>query len=200
LKIGDEVFGIFDAHGVANEGFGNPGGFALFRRGLDMAGCGGRTGDGFDGAEICGEMGVAQARKKGFHCAESACDGEAEHAAKAAHLFAGERVIFMRLQPRIENLGDVGMGFEEVRNLERALILALDAKVQSLHAAQKEIRGHGIEAGPSDLAEVINLRNQIRIAAHDAAQRVGVATEKFCGAVKHKISAEFQWLLIDGSR
>jgi len=59
LKVGDEVGGVFDADGVADEGFGDAGGGAFGRRGFYVAGGGGRSGDGFNGAEIGGEVGIA---------------------------------------------------------------------------------------------------------------------------------------------
>ena len=52
---------------------------------------------------------------------------KAEDTAKPAHLFDRNRVIDIRFQPRVKDLGHQRVRLQETRNLERTLILLADA-------------------------------------------------------------------------
>src|ERR1700723_794549 len=103
-QIGYQVFWVFDPNRVSDEGLGDAARCAFLLAGLNMA-CSGRwTDDGLNGTEVRGQMCVTQSRKERFHGIEAAFDGKAQNSSETTHLLACNVMMFMGLQPRIENL------------------------------------------------------------------------------------------------
>ena len=59
---------------------------------------------------------------------------------------------------------------------------------------------HGVERRAGDLAVVIHLPDQLRVAAEHAPQRVGVTAQELGRAVDDEVGAERQRVLVDGRR
>ena len=161
MQIGDQVFRVFNANRVTDQGFGDTAGLALLGRGLYVAGGGGRAGDGFDRSEVGGEMGVAQAGKQFLDRRETALQNETEDATIPAHLAARDVMIFVRLQAGIKHGCDLRLRLQETGDLERALVLLANAEVQGLHSAQQQVGGHGVEASSRNFAEMVNAAHQV---------------------------------------
>src|ERR1700722_9975382 len=102
-QIGYQVFWVFDPNRVSDESLGDAARCAFFLAGLDMA-CRGRwTDDGLNRTEVRGQMCVTQTRKERLHGTEATFDGKAQNSSETTHLLASNVMMFMGLQPRIEN-------------------------------------------------------------------------------------------------
>ena len=163
-----------------------------------MAGGGGRPGDGLDRAEVGGAMRVAQPRQHALDRLEAAVEHEAEHAAEAAHLPPGHVVMRMCRQPGVVNGRHRGLGLQPGAILSALSFCWRTRRCSVFMPADQQVGRHRIERRAGDLAVVIDLPDQPRIAADDAAQRIGVAAQKLGGAVQHQVHAQLERVLVDG--
>ncbi len=137
-QIGNEIFRVFDPHRVTDEPLGNPQGLALLGSELYVTRRGGRAGYCLHRDQVRGQVRVLEPRQETSNAFELSLQLEAEDAAEAIHLAPRELMVRTRLEPRIVDLIDGGMFFEEAGDLEGAGVLLADAEMQSLPLAGLE--------------------------------------------------------------
>src|SRR5439155_18119210 len=120
------------------------------------------------------------------------------HPTKAAHLLTCDVVMSMRFQSGIKDGGHRGLSLQPARNAQRTLVLLAYSQVQGLHSAQEHVSSHGVERGTRNLTKVIDLANEVRVAANDPSQCIGMPAEELGRTVKHQVRSERERVLVDG--
>src|SRR5207253_149664 len=86
--------------------------------------------DGFNGAEVRGQMRVTQSRQEFAYGVEPALEHKAQDPAKAAHLFARDAMLRVAWQSRVKHATDLRLLFQKPGNLQGAFVLLADSQVQ----------------------------------------------------------------------
>ena len=176
---------------------GNAGRRALLGGAFDVARHGRRTDHGLDAAEIGRKVRELELGQEDLDGVEAAADAEAQHAAEAAHLPRGNVVVRVGGKSGVIDVLDRRMPGQPSGDREGALVLARDAQAQGLHSAQQTVGIPGRERRAVDLTEVVEPLHQFAAPAGGAAERIGVAAEKFGRAVQYDVRAQAQRILID---
>eukprot|EP00976_Prorocentrum_cordatum_P092077 1188782-Prorocentrum_minimum.AAC.1 len=77
--------------------------------------------------------------------------------AVARHLRLGDVVLGVALEARVVHFGDLGVRLQAPGQLEGGIVLALDAQLQRLHAAQHQVRRVRINHPPKHPVELAHL-------------------------------------------
>src|SRR5215217_8796715 len=80
---------------------------------------------------------------------------EAQHPTEAPHLFLSELVLRVGLKAWVEDSFYIWVSFQEARHLHSVLVVARDAQLEGLQAAEQQVGGEGVERRAVDLAVVV---------------------------------------------
>src|SRR5215471_8666989 len=137
-EIGDEVGLVLDADGEADEAVADAERRARFRRYRSVRHDRRMLDQALDAAEALGQREDLAALEEAARVVEAALEDRRHHAAEAAHLPLGQRMLRMARKARIVDAGDLGMLLQPRRDRGSILAMALHAQPQRLHAAQGE--------------------------------------------------------------
>src|SRR5206468_7823461 len=94
--------------------------------------------EAFDPAEAFREREQAAAFQKALGSGQIGLERDGHHAAEGAHLSSRQRVLRMRIEPRIMHAPDFRLALEPLRELERISAMPLHAQRERLETAQRE--------------------------------------------------------------
>jgi hypothetical protein len=134
VEVGEDILDVLDADGVADQVVGDAQLTAFVRVGRGKDGL--LADDALHAAEGRPHVGEAKAIDELAGFLQAASDIEADDAAEAAHLAAGDGVIRMAGEPGVVDASDRRMSLEMLGNALGALVLAPDAEIKGLEPAQ----------------------------------------------------------------
>src|SRR5215216_2713527 len=143
-QVRDQIVGVLYASRVPHERLGDAHRRALLGAGLDVARGGGRPNSGLDGPEVRRPVCELQARQERLDSLVPAYEREAKHPAETLHLPLGEFVLRVRLKAWVEDSFYHRVPFQEARDLHGVLVVARDAQLKGLQAADEQVGGEGV--------------------------------------------------------
>mmetsp|Transcript_18008 Transcript_18008/g.30276 ORF Transcript_18008/g.30276 Transcript_18008/m.30276 type:complete len:343 (-) Transcript_18008:141-1169(-) len=103
----------------------------------------------------------------------------------------------MALQPGVVHLGDLRVRLEAAGEVERVLVLAHDAQLEGLHAAEHEVGRVRVDHSPQHPVELAHLVHVLLLPDQRPGKHVVVARDVFGGAVQHEVRAEVERAHVD---
>src|SRR5215210_852333 len=196
VEVRDEVVRVLYAGRVPHERLGDAHLLALLGARLDVARGRGGSHSGLDGPEVGRAVRELEARQKLPYRVVPPHEREAQHPAEATHLPAGELVLGVGLEARVEDTFYRRVRLQKACQLQGVLVVAAYPQLEGLKAAEQQVGGEGIEGGAVDLAVVVHPPHELSRAADDPAQGVRMTPEVLGGAVEHKIRPEGERALV----
>src|SRR6267143_1058803 len=200
VKVGDDVFDVFDADGEAHQAFGDAYAVLNFLGHGSVSHHRGKRNQRFDATEAFGEraeLDVIEEAPRGFQGTYV----EGEHGARALLLAAGYFVLGMRGQAGVEDLLNFGMRVEMARHGDAVGVVLEHANGQSLDAARNEEAIHGREARAGGALNEIDLfRVFVTREHHCSARGIAVAVQVFRHGMNHDVRAQFDGALQIGTQ
>ena len=121
-----------------------------------------------------------------------------QHRAARALLFFHQRCLRVFRQPRVIHLAHLRLLLQPLRNFQRGSRRRIGAQNQRFHAAQQHPSVKRRQAQPHRVHIHSHLRNQILLAAHNAAQHAPLSINGFGARLHAQIRAQAQRLLHGG--
>ena len=118
---------------------------------------------------------------------EAACQVEADHAAESGHLTSGDRVVGMRRQARIPDLGDAPVLRQELGHRLRARVVAGEAQRQGLEPALQRVGRKRIDDRAQQAPDGGDWCDMHGAAGHHPANHVAVAIEVLGRALHRQV-------------
>ena len=151
-------------------------------------------------AEAGRPAGVPQVADEGVGGLEAAGELEGEHAAEAAHLIRGQRVLRVGRQAGVVHPGHGGMALQRLGEGLAVVVVPGHAQRQSAQTAQQQPGIEGSEHGAGEQGDVPDPVQELGRAGHHSGGDVGVAVEVLGGAVPDQVDAEVGRSLVQRSR